>query len=481
MAEPMLEVIQKAPWERGERLQELEEIIRQGKEALLQSGYALREIRDQELYRPDFDDFDSYCFEKFGWRKRYANRHIAWARAQEKLGPIGLDIQNEAQARQIYPIVDEPEAALEVWRKVGEENGGEHPAQAIRDAMTDLGYARLPEGVEPEEGEELLEGYGEVKKTPSGQKYAKPSVSTRTLKNRVERLNREAEAKERRENLDVAEGTGTDDVRVYHGDFRDLGGLVPDGGVDLVLSDPPYDGREETLELWDHLAEFAARVLKPDGLLVAYTGNYHTMEAVSRVGKHVPWHWQMIVTHNKGKQQTAHGKGFFIDYKPIEIFGVPGGRLAGTQRESVIEGQGEDKNYHRWGQPQGEAETLIKNFTKPGELVCDPFSGGGTVAAASKKLGRRCIAAEIDEGFYKLTVERVRQTPLPAPPAPGQPATVSAIFGDAEPPARSAGTQEARIESVRDALEGVGAEVIVLRPRDIADSGRRLRRSRFSR
>src|SRR5262249_52143311 len=39
---------------------------------------------------------------------------------------------------------------------------------------------------------------------------------------------------------------------------------------------------------------------------------------------------------------------------------------------------------------------LIIRYTRPGDLVLDPFAGGGTTAIEAKLLGRRCIAGDIN-------------------------------------------------------------------------------------
>lgn len=270
-----------------------------------------------------------------------------------------------------------------------------------------------------------------------------------------------------------------------------------------MLTDPPYHTDDKTMGLWDGLGKFSRRVLKPDGLLVSYMGNYAIPDAIRRVEKNVPWWWQMIVLHT-GKD-AAHGKGFFLDYKPIEVFtsptGKPGDRLKG-QRPSVIESRGKEKSHHPWQQPLMEAVHLILSFTEPGDLVVDPFSGGGTVAVAAKMTGRRCVAAEIDPTAHADSVRRLKDAPdrvpreivdalrsahpgvfPPEDARPGAPGTVSGLFKAPapSPQARTAESQEGRIEGVRDALERVSAEVIVLRPRDLSESGRKLRRRRFTR
>lgn len=50
---------------------------------------------------------------------------------------------------------------------------------------------------------------------------------------------------------------------------------------------------------------------------------------------------------------------------------------------------------------------LLNIHTKEGDLVLDPFIGGGTTALACHKMGRRYIGFEIDKGYYDLANGRL--------------------------------------------------------------------------
>lgn len=54
---------------------------------------------------------------------------------------------------------------------------------------------------------------------------------------------------------------------------------------------------------------------------------------------------------------------------------------------------------------------LILRYTKPGDLVLDPFVGGGTTAIEAKLLGRRCIARDINPACVELTLKSLRLLP----------------------------------------------------------------------
>ena len=56
---------------------------------------------------------------------------------------------------------------------------------------------------------------------------------------------------------------------------------------------------------------------------------------------------------------------------------------------------------HPYQSPEGLVERLIALYTKPGDLVVDPFAGAGTTLSTAVKMGRRAIGYEIDAGTAK--------------------------------------------------------------------------------
>lgn len=52
---------------------------------------------------------------------------------------------------------------------------------------------------------------------------------------------------------------------------------------------------------------------------------------------------------------------------------------------------------------------LVRDFTNPGDLICDPFMGSGTTGVAAAKAGRVFIGVEIDERYFEIAEKRIRQ------------------------------------------------------------------------
>ncbi len=54
---------------------------------------------------------------------------------------------------------------------------------------------------------------------------------------------------------------------------------------------------------------------------------------------------------------------------------------------------------------------LILRYSRPGEVVIDPFVGGGTTAVEAKLLGRRCVGIDINPACVELTRQSLQFTP----------------------------------------------------------------------
>jgi DNA modification methylase len=63
---------------------------------------------------------------------------------------------------------------------------------------------------------------------------------------------------------------------------------------------------------------------------------------------------------------------------------------------------------HPSASPSGLAEAVVAAFSKPGDLVCDPYSGSGSTALAALTAGRRFTGCDIKPDYVARSLERVR-------------------------------------------------------------------------
>jgi site-specific DNA-methyltransferase (adenine-specific) len=193
-------------------------------------------------------------------------------------------------------------------------------------------------------------------------------------------------------------------VQVWHGDFRELGRNIADNSVDLILTDPPY--AEEFLPLWDSLAELAARVLKPGGFLLTYTGHVWLVEVMAALGKHLSYYWLAGVYLAKSEYRV-YARGVWMRLRPVLIYAKPPVKQPPTWFADLVISESPEKDLHEWEQAIGPARYFVSRFTEPGDLVLDPMAGSGTFALAALQEGRRTIAIELDAEHYETIVKRL--------------------------------------------------------------------------
>lgn len=97
-----------------DRLERLEVIIGHGKQAFIEVGTALMEIRVNRLYRSEFKTFEEYCQSKWGFTRNFAHMQIQSAEIASGLLTV-VNIPNEGTARGFIsvPAEDRPAVAEE--------------------------------------------------------------------------------------------------------------------------------------------------------------------------------------------------------------------------------------------------------------------------------------------------------------------------------------------------------------------------------
>ena len=63
---------------------------------------------------------------------------------------------------------------------------------------------------------------------------------------------------------------------------------------------------------------------------------------------------------------------------------------------------------HPTQKPVALVERCLLASTNEGDLVLDPFLGGGTTAVACVRLNRGCVGIELDEAKHQFAVNELR-------------------------------------------------------------------------
>jgi DNA modification methylase len=182
------------------------------------------------------------------------------------------------------------------------------------------------------------------------------------------------------------------------GDFEQVFADLPDGSIDCIITDPPYP--YEFIECWSKLSRFAKRVLKPNGYCIAYSGQMYLPEVMQRMSENLDYYWTFAVYH-EGQTQIVNGINLMCRWKPVLIFQNGKKKLSNTFQDYFIS-EHREKSGHDWQQSQSGVAYLIEMFTKPNDIILDPFTGSGTTLIVAKSKGRIAKGAELNEQTYNI-------------------------------------------------------------------------------
>lgn len=193
-------------------------------------------------------------------------------------------------------------------------------------------------------------------------------------------------------------------IEILTGDFRQLSDSIEDNSIDAIITDPPYP--REYLPLWADLAKIARRVLKPSGFLVSYSGQTYLPQVMAMLGSELEYYWLAGLEHI-GRKGQRFEKRIINAMKPILIYCKPPVANQEDWFTDLVSSPQPSKAFHKWGQSVTPFRDLIEKFTSPGDLVFDPFVGGGTTPLACLQTGRNFIGCEIEPDKAEVARQRV--------------------------------------------------------------------------
>lgn len=200
---------------------------------------------------------------------------------------------------------------------------------------------------------------------------------------------------------------------IITGDARELAEAIPDESVDLIFTDPVYDRIDD----YRWLAETAARVLRPDRACLVWIGIGYLPEIATALSEYLDYRWQFIgyYTNQVSPSRVPYGFSKYISLLWFDKGKVKCPRGIDLLPSPVFN----DINYnggkinHIWSKPTKFYKYNLSLFTHPNDIVFDPFTGGGTVPAVCKMLGRNYLAFEVDPATAEAARERVLLTQPP--------------------------------------------------------------------
>lgn len=231
---------------------------------------------------------------------------------------------------------------------------------------------------------------------------------------------------------------------------------LPDGIVDLIIADPPYNlnkdfGQWKELENKDRWLPWskewlteAIRILKPGGSIFVYGIHHHLCwiqcflyEKGLTYRRQIIWHYENgfsgytktlaaqyepLLWFSKGKSFTyipirePYKSTERLKHKIIkngkEWIPNPAGRLAGdVWKFPVLAGRRfkDEKVDHPTQKPLSISKRIVEHFSNEGDLVVVPFVGSGSECVAAKNANRHFIGYEINSKYIEIANRRLKK------------------------------------------------------------------------
>jgi site-specific DNA-methyltransferase (adenine-specific) len=221
-------------------------------------------------------------------------------------------------------------------------------------------------------------------------------------------------------------------IVIYHGDSREILPTLDPSSVGLLLSDPPYGVKERT-------ARYTAgrsgregsgyRGSKPEAVdfppvhgddrpfdpshllrfprLILFGANHYA----NRLPQSSSW-----LIWDKLDGLTSRRPIGFNDNGDAELAWTNLGgpvrlipcRWMGILKKSELGRQ----RVHPTQKPVALMRWLIEMYSKPGDLILDPYMGSGPTVEAARDTRRRCIGIEIEEAYCRIAELRLEQVSM---------------------------------------------------------------------
>lgn len=231
-------------------------------------------------------------------------------------------------------------------------------------------------------------------------------------------------------------GYGMDSMKLIHGDCLEEMKNIPDGSVDMVLTDPPYKMNRTTggetnigmrnkwqgnikagntvmdfdlsIRFSDWLPE-VYRALKEGTHAYIFVNDKNIQEILNesmKVGfslsNIIIWH-KNNCTPNRYYMKNAEFV-IFLYKKPAKPI-----NNMGTKTVLSVDNISGKNKLHPTEKPNDLLEIFVGNSTNENDIVLDPFMGSGTTGVACKNLNRDFIGIELDKEYFEIAKARIEK------------------------------------------------------------------------
>jgi site-specific DNA-methyltransferase (adenine-specific) len=214
-------------------------------------------------------------------------------------------------------------------------------------------------------------------------------------------------------------------INLILGDCLERMKEIPDGSIDMVLTDPPYGmdfqsnrrvvnakflkiANDNNLNWVDSFIDECHRVMAVNSSIYFFCSWHnidHFKQAIERKFK-----LKNMIVWVKNNHGSGDLKGGYAPQHEIVFYACKGRVLnRGKRLPDVIYADKipSAKLVHPTEKNISMLEIFVGQHTDAGMLVLDPFMGSGTTGVACINLNRNFIGIELDPDYHRIALERI--------------------------------------------------------------------------
>lgn len=163
--------------------------------------------------------------------------------------------------------------------------------------------------------------------------------------------------------------------RIITHPIDELHRFVDPGSVDVIITEPPC--KEEDIDLFDELGDFARHALKDGGVCITICENRHLIDFMEMLRAHLDYVWLVSLDTDAVKYEAPNG---YINklWKPVLVFS---------------KGNPQMKTF---SDVKNDVENIVQSFSDRGDIICDPFCNEGEIAKICVENSRSLVASDMD-------------------------------------------------------------------------------------
>ena len=219
-------------------------------------------------------------------------------------------------------------------------------------------------------------------------------------------------------------------LELYNGDCLEVMKQLPDGSVDLVVTDPPYlietsgagiykqADKQYVKELngikdgfSEQVLDELCRVMRKINIYI-FCSQKQIIPLLDYFVEKKKCNWNLLTWH-KTNPVPACGNKYLTDTEYILFFREKGVKINGEYNTKFTYyvtplNTADKKLYgHPTIKPVEILQNLIVNSSNPGDVVLDPFMGSGSTGISCNNTGRNFIGIELDKGYFDTAKARI--------------------------------------------------------------------------